>query len=193
MIRKMIDKAVDDQVKSQNIQKDEANIYRYGYMLLYETVVNVVLACLVGIISHEPLAVFVFLIVYIPLRSFCGGWHASKIWKCTIISTVIIILEALLVRFLVSYMGSTLFIGAFAIGILAAIVMAPVESQAKKISAEEHRLYKKKIIVIILCHAVILTLMVICKKKMVVASMAYSYVIQAVMLLLGKASQSRKK
>lgn len=32
-----------------------------------------------------------FSCIFIPLRMYCGGWHASKSWACSVLSNIIIV------------------------------------------------------------------------------------------------------
>ena len=85
MIEKLVDKIISKQLEENTISTEDINIYRYGYILVYEVFVNIIVAAIIAGISGEWLLVTLFLVIYIPLRSFCGGWHADKFWKCTII------------------------------------------------------------------------------------------------------------
>lgn len=92
MIEKLVDKIISKQLEENTISTEDINIYRYGYILVYEVFVNIIVAAIIAGISGEWLLVTLFLVIYIPLRSFCGGWHADKFWKCTIYSNVIIVI-----------------------------------------------------------------------------------------------------
>lgn len=71
------------------MREDEVAIYQYGYYLLFEIALNLSLGLICGILLHAVNKVFLFWIIYIPLRKYCGGWHASRDWVCTIISTIV--------------------------------------------------------------------------------------------------------
>ena len=101
MIHKITDQMVENQVQKQMINSEEINIYRYGYILVFEVVSNIILALVMGIILRKMDIILFFLFLYIPLRSFCGGWHADKIWKCTLVSNFILLLEVLCVEYIV--------------------------------------------------------------------------------------------
>ena len=44
MLEKFIDKIVDKQVKNKMMSEDEINIYRYGYFLMFEVVMNIIIS-----------------------------------------------------------------------------------------------------------------------------------------------------
>lgn len=98
MIQKIAENIVIKQLECQNILEEDKDVYKYGYVLVLGAVVNIVLAFFVGIIFHEILFVLSFLLIFIPLRSFCGGWHASSSINCMVISNVIIFFVTLVYK-----------------------------------------------------------------------------------------------
>ena len=80
------------------ITNDKISIYRYGYTLLIETFINFVLALLIGIVFDAVFSVIIFLAFFVPLRSFCGGWHAESSFGCTVISSMIVLFVTLIYK-----------------------------------------------------------------------------------------------
>lgn len=188
MIQKIIDRMIEKQVQNRTITFEEINIYKYGYILMFEVVVNVLLALIIGMIFNSLGVVLCFLGMYIPLRSFCGGWHADTLWKCTFISNFILLIEILCIRSVAQYINIFVLLFMFLVSVMIIIYMAPVETSAKKISKEEGIRYKKKIRIIILAQIIIMTLLVMLEFKNYVFVVTYVYIVQAILLLLEKLS-----
>ena len=74
------------------IQESDRNVYEYGYQLMIEAFINVVISLLLGAVLGCFKEVVFFLIVFMPLRSFCGGYHAAKTWQCTVLSNLVVLL-----------------------------------------------------------------------------------------------------
>lgn len=74
----MFERVSNKLVQSQksNMREDEVAIYQYGYYLLFEVALNMSLGLICGILLHAVNMVFLFWIIYIPIRKYCGGWHA---------------------------------------------------------------------------------------------------------------------
>lgn len=190
MIEKLVDKIIDKQLEENAISKEDANIYRYGYILVCEVLINIIVAALIGAISGDWLLIIIFLIIYIPLRSFCGGWHADKLWKCTIYSNLIIVLMIVSSEYVVeTFAGIDLFV-LFIICLLLVLCWAPVETKSKPISIDEGKVYKKKIKVIAAIHATIFIIMMLKNWNMIMYVISFSYLTQVLMLVLEK---SKKK
>ncbi len=186
MIQKMIDQIIEKQVQDNMINLEEKNIYQYGYILVFETILNIILALIIGVVTKSLGLVFFFLCNYIPLRSFCGGWHADKIWKCTFVSNVILIAEVLCVKYVLYYIDIWILILGFFFDLVLIIFWAPVETSTKKLSEIEKKVYKKRIQIIIVIHLITMTTLTVLKLHSYIFVVSYVYGVQIIMLLLEK-------
>ena len=134
MIQKIVDALVNKQSQNYAMTDEDEKVYRYGYILLCEVILNFVIALIVGIVFSKIKMVFFFLGVYIPLRSFCGGWHADKIWKCTIISNVILLLQVYGLENLINHLSIRMMLLIFFLNMICIFLIAPVETGMKKIN-----------------------------------------------------------
>ena len=91
MIEKIVNKLLDTQIKSGLLKDETIPIYRYGYTLLIEVTINVILSLVIGFALGEIGIVILFNLIFIPLRGFCGGWHAGKSWLCTMTSAIVLL------------------------------------------------------------------------------------------------------
>ena len=193
MIEKLVDKMIHKQLEEHAISKEDVNIYRYGYILLCEVLINIIVAAIIGIISGDWLLIILFLIIYIPLRSFCGGWHADKLWKCTIYSNLIIVFMIISNEYVIkAFTGIILFV-LFIICLLSVLCLAPMDTKSKPITVEEGKVYKKKIKIIVLVHLLIFIVMMLTKWNTIMYVIAFSYVTQVIMLFLEIISRKIKK
>ncbi len=191
MIEKLVDKLINKQLEENMISKEEVAIYRYGYILVCEVFINIIIAAIIAGISGEWLLITLFCVIYIPLRSFCGGWHADKLWKCTIYSNFIIILMIIGAEYMVQAFTGILLFVLFIICLLGILCMAPMDTKSKPISKEERKVYKNKIHVIVLVHLFIFIAMVLAKWNTIMYVIDFSYVTQVVMLFLEKISRKK--
>lgn len=51
MVEKFVEKLVNNQLKEKTISQGEINIYRYGYTLLCEVLLNIIIA-IIGLLQH---------------------------------------------------------------------------------------------------------------------------------------------
>ena len=161
--------------------------------MVCEVLINIIVAAIIGIISGDWLMIILFLIIYIPLRSFCGGWHADKLWKCTIYSNLIIVFMIISNEYVIkAFTGIILFV-LFIICLLSVLCLAPMDTKSKPITVEEGKVYKKKIKIIVLVHLLIFIVMMLTKWNTIMYVIAFSYVTQVIMLFLEIISRKIKE
>lgn len=184
MIQKIVDVLMNKQSQNSEMTSENEKIYRYGYVLLCEVFLNLIIALAIGIVFSKTKEVIFFLGMYIPLRSFCGGWHADKIWKCTVISNVILLLQVYGLENLLSHLSIKVMLFIFFLNMICIFFMAPVETEMKKISREEKKIYRRRIKLIFTLHLIIMLIITLGKVNEFIFSMMFVYVIQNIMLLL---------
>ena len=69
MIEKLTNYIVDCQIASGKIKEEEGSVYRYGYTLFFEKLINIAIALIICLITGKWLAVGLFLLAVIPFRS----------------------------------------------------------------------------------------------------------------------------
>lgn len=184
MIQKIVDVLVNKQSQNSVMTSEDEKIYRYGYVLLCKVFLNLVIALIIGIVFSKTKEVIFFLGMYIPLRSFCGGWHADKIWKCTVISNAILLLQVYGLENLLSHLSIKVMLFIFFLNIICIFFMAPVETEMKKISQEEKQIYKRRIKLIFTLHLIIMLIIILGNIDELIFSLMFVYIIQNIMLLL---------
>lgn len=184
MIQKIVDVLVNKQSKNQVMTDEDEKIYRYGYVLLCEVFLNIIIALAIGIVFSRTKELIFFLSMYIPLRSFCGGWHANKIWKCTVISNAILLLQVYGLEKLLSHLSIGTMLLMFFLNMICIFFIAPVETEMKRISHQEKHIYRRKIKLIFILHLIIMVILTLGSVYELIYSMMFVYIIQNIMLLL---------
>lgn len=184
MIQKIVDVLVNKQSKNQVMTDEDEKIYRYGYVLLCEVFLNIIIALAIGIVFSRTKELIFFLSMYIPLRSFCGGWHANKIWKCTVILNAILLLQVYGLEKLLSHLSIGTMLLMFFLNMICIFFIAPVETEMKRISHQEKHIYRRKIKLIFILHLIIMLILTLGSVYELIYSMMFVYIIQNIMLLL---------
>ena len=87
---------------------------------------NLISTIVIGVIVGKVFESIAFLVFYIPLRSYAGGYHASTPWRCYFIS-IVIIMEMLL---FIGYVDlSIIYIILLLVGMVVCFAFAPVEDK----------------------------------------------------------------
>lgn len=155
MIEKIAKNLVLWQMKNNYLSEKDCSLYTYAYELLIGQVVNLLIACLLAVIFNAYITVIVFLVSFIPLRSYAGGHHADSYNVCTILSNMIICVICVAAKLIPQEM--ILYVNMVA-GIVSGgliFYLAPVEDHNKPLEPAERKHYKKCSITIWLIETII--------------------------------------
>lgn len=145
MIAELSNRIVDRLVTRGNIPCEEKEIYQYGAELLLSDFVNFSLILLLGAAFGRIGTSILFLISFVPIRRFTGGYHASSHLRCR---------TAMIATFLLLLLTSYLFpvdkpIQVFLINAASVLVIArfaPIENPNKPLSDESIRINRQRAI-----------------------------------------------
>ena len=139
---KIVERLVVKLIEDGAIEEEDREIYEYGFHHGIITLVNIALTLLIGICMKMFVETILFMVAYIPLRTYAGGFHAKTQFRCFIYSNLIVVLILVFSKILADYMLIVLGIGIVATGII--IFFAPVEDQNKPLDEIEVQVYGKK-------------------------------------------------
>ncbi|MBE5840618.1 MAG: hypothetical protein E7304_04325 [Butyrivibrio sp.] len=126
-----------------NYSDEELEIALYGLKRLMMFLGSVAVVALIGFLMKNIQGVFLFLLLFIPLRVFAGGLHLPTIWMCAIASSALIILVAYILnnaeRLWIYESTYNIIILVCALVIIA---LAPVETSTKPLFRGEKIRYK---------------------------------------------------
>lgn len=144
MIVGIAEKMVNTFLKNQVIDKENTEAYKYGMELLVSQVISIGVVLILGILLGRMWETLLFLIFFIAIRVYAGGYHASCYRNC-------------IMGFAISYIG-ILVIGEWMrkeqLEFLAIIclvfaniiiyILAPIEDRNKPLDSKEYIEYRKK-------------------------------------------------
>ena len=140
------------------ISKDDFPVYKYGLELLISSIIETVVICSLGAIFFSLFDAIVFIVCFVLLRSFCGGFHASSYLRCTIYSTLTFSAVAIMAEYV--HIDLTALAIMSMIDLTVIIIFSPVENSAKPID-QDHK-PRLKIISVAVCIAFIILSFVLC-------------------------------
>lgn len=130
-------------LKKQYIEESMYNIYQYGMQMTLEIglsfITSIVICCIWGKIAEG----IIFFAIFIPLRSYLGGFHMKSYRACYICSCVTLVAVLGLSSFEPYY-----YISWFILSI--SIIMVFLEAKREKLKDAEGRHFYPKICMIIL-------------------------------------------
>ena len=142
MIHRLACKATNIFIREGSAQEEDRELYIFGAEQGIWMLLNVATAGILGCLTGELLSCIVYLLLYIPLRRYAGGFHAAGYVRCWAGSGVMILAVLLAVRYREVPIWAELLI------ILACAVLiarlSPVTVPNRPLSDEEKTIYRKK-------------------------------------------------
>lgn len=131
-------------VGNGTIKAEDKGIYAYGAEIGLASILNFITTLAIGYAFGMVWATVVFLVAYVPLRSYAGGYHASTHLRCgfffaAMIAVVLGILSYMPVSW---YRGVAIF--ATIVSTLIIAKLAPVEDKNKPLDEAERIVYADK-------------------------------------------------
>lgn len=124
------------------ISENDREVYNYCFELLISETINILIILIVAILSKQYVNIVVFLVAFLLLRKWAGGYHANTHYGCTLI------LFFILTLFLISevtFSHNAKFILQF-LNILVSLpiicLFAPVDNSNKPIKNEQRKKFR---------------------------------------------------
>lgn len=171
-------------IKTNMITFDEVEIYRYGLDLIVKKVMHILLILSIGLMGGHFLGMVSFLIAYVCLREYAGGYHARTTKGCYC-CTVFVTLFVLVMFFIFRQLN----VGVICICILSSGIYiwrhSPQETLTKPLSESEKAFYEKKARKNLLCTGILLGISH-CISREIAAGIFCAWVVQMIMLFIGR-------
>lgn len=184
-MERVLNNFLQKQISYGNLKEDDIEIYYFGLKQSLMFLLHLMTTILIGVVMEEWLEAIVILLVFIPLRTNAGGYHARHRSSCYIFSTLLTILMLWGVKVLG---WST--ISMLLISIISGFIiwnLSPVEDANKPLCELECRVYRKRARMILLGEIfLMLVLSQIMKNKNIVLSFEVVFLAQSLLLGLGK-------
>ncbi len=120
--------------------EDMIDVYKYGIEILLSSFLNFLMIIVSSIVYGDLTAGLVFMVIFILLRSYCGGYHAEKYWRCNLVFiftyTVIFFIAKVLSAV---ELKQTYIILIFILDFIPIIRYAPVKNIHKELTQSEQK------------------------------------------------------
>lgn len=152
---------LSDQVTSKiqeyaAISNENREIYRYGIQQGLILLLNVATTLIISIAFGMVMECLVYMIAFIPLRVYAGGYHARTHILCFIYSAIQIFAVLLIIKLLpyTAIVYSTLDL----VGFLSVYILSPVADVNKPLDDKEMIVYRRRSLIILtfLCVSIFL-------------------------------------
>lgn len=166
------------------ISSDEKEIVKFGLENIGSTLLGLAIILAIGSYFDYLLGSFVLWLLQFPLRKNAGGFHAKTKAGCLLTSAVIFYVCAII--YLRLELSSQLYLLIMAILFCIIFLMAPVDSENKRLDKMEYEVYRRRTRFVLIAEGGLFILAFIMDWKMLMRAVAMVYSIVGVLLLSGQ-------
>ena len=162
----------------------DIDLYVYAYEVMFSYIFNLLIATIIAVATNNFITVLLFLVFFIPLRTFAGGYHAITHWRCMISSAIMLLLISIAEKELLTFMNNWSIVITIIIAGVIIFLFAPLEDSNKKLSESEIKVYKKRVRLIFSFEAMLCILFILLDFKLLSMIIAMSFIAEVTLLLL---------
>lgn len=182
-MKKIVKRWTSYLVANDIIKEQEKEIYSYGLYQGLLIVINILTTIAIGFLFAMVVESVLFMVAYIPLRSYGGGYHAKTQLRCYFVSIILIILSLSLLKFITIRWIIILGVSGVSGGIV--YLLAPVEDKNKPLDQMEYTIYEKKSRSILLVEMLAILLLYLLGFKKISLVISISIFMVSLMLVMG--------
>lgn len=135
------EKCVDWLCRQGAIEEEDRELYQYAIYRIGITLAPLALSVLVGVIMGMAVESLLFMLPFMCLRKYSGGYHAGKAWICVILSTVAMASGTWLSG---KMQNSFVIILLLVISAISLWIKSPVAHENRRLTPDEAVEYRKK-------------------------------------------------
>lgn len=139
---KIFDKITAELVENGTISIEDREIYRYGLKRIITMFLDIATTLIIGFVLNAIWQSVLFMVTYVPLRSYAGGAHARTPMKCYVFSVILTVCVLVGVKH-IPYNNTFLLIAVFVSG-LVIFIFAPIGDENKPLDEVEIKVFRRR-------------------------------------------------
>lgn len=124
----------------QVIDEEYEEVYVYGLELILSFLISTSIVLVIGFLFGQIISTLTFLITFILIRQYTGGYHANSYIMCKFCTVLSYVVSVLLAN--VCPVSRLLFLALITIGCLLIWLFGPIENKHKPLTDQEKRKHK---------------------------------------------------
>lgn len=188
MFNRVSEKIVNSFVRNGIVTAEDRELYQYGVKQGLTVALNIATTLVVGLLLNMVWQSALFMLAYIPIRVFAGGYHAKTPLRCYMLSVVMIAVVLLTMQFI----SFTAF-ACVSLSVLSALIivlLSPIEDMNKPLDETETRVYRKRTLAVLVFELLIVIGLITVGLLDIAVCIALALSVLSIMLVAGKAKNS---
>lgn len=130
------------------INKEDQNIYIYGAEVAIIYLMNFAAMIIISILLGMVKEFLIFMLIFIPLKSYTGGYHAPNYKICFFISCLVVTTVLIAAKYMTGYFDVVQLLTIIAISGIIIYKLGPIEDKNKPLTENDIVKYRGKILLI---------------------------------------------
>lgn len=147
MFYQLSEKITDKLQQLEVVSSEDREIYRYGVQQGCILMLNLLSIITLGLLCGMVKESIIYMLAFVPLRNYAGGYHARTHVRCYLYSMLMITVILLAMKLLI--LDFWVYALMMAVGTVTIFCLAPVEDENKPLDALEQKVYRKKAVLVI--------------------------------------------
>ena len=126
------------------IEENKHDIYAYGFEILIAYLFYILYFSIISIITRTFFTSLSFLVGFVVLRNFAGGYHAATYKMCHILFALNHLIYIFAQHYIPTYMYISVFITTVLISVISIWLLAPVDHENRPFSDSEFARFRKR-------------------------------------------------
>lgn len=170
-------------LRAEVIEYDDAEIYQFGLEQLLMTVLNIATTIIFGIAFNQLWNGMFFVLSFMILRTYAGGYHANTPSGCYLLTTAIIAAVLSVVKYV--EINIIICAGLLLVSSTVILILSPVGSENKPIDSIEYVIYRKKAVAVWCIETILAVISAAFGLNKIAICIMMSYVILGISLIAG--------
>ncbi len=187
-LKQLQDYIIDQMIRNNSYADDEIAIYRYGLKTLIELLINVFSTLLVMYITGKTIEVLIFMVCFVALRSYTGGFHFNSGVMCYIVSTLIVYGSTFVNNL---HLGSVVGWIILIASVLIIVALSPVDSMNKPLCRDEKVFFRKIALIVTAAECFFILVLQYIFRSSYKDVVIYAVLLVAIFLILGAVENKR--
>ena len=180
MLTRIAERMADSLARNSIIDESEKELYVYAVYTLVSQVFPLILVMITGALMGKIMEGILFIIPFLCIRKFSGGFHAKHMHTC-IFSSCIICTICIYLTGVIRY--GIMITAAMIAASFSLVLFSPVENENRKLEEDERSRYKKITAVLAVLFLVIYMLCAVLKLYRIAVCIAVGIIMSAMLQL----------
>lgn len=174
MVKYIAEKLGGELVNSHTIEEEQKELYVFGIQLAIHIFFCLTLFLLLGLLLQQVYQTILFMIFFIPLRKYAGGFHANTRGACYIYSTLLCLGALLLIKYV--HVNNLMRLAIVFLTGLVVFILAPSDTSEREMDLSETAHYKKIARIILIVESIFLLIVYTLKLPQIESCILASFI-----------------